>query len=83
MRVITGSARGRRLITLEGMDVRPTADRVKEGMFNAVQFEIEGRTVLDLLPVPVSLPWRRSAAARRAPCWWMLPSAPSPLRSGT
>lgn len=48
MRVITGSARGRRLITLEGMDVRPTADRVKEGMFNAVQFEIEGRTVLDL-----------------------------------
>ena len=48
MRVITGSARGRRLITLEGESVRPTADRVKEAMFSAVQFEIEGRSVLDL-----------------------------------
>ncbi len=48
MRVITGSARGRRLITLEGEDVRPTTDRVKEAMFSAVQFEVEGRQVLDL-----------------------------------
>ena len=48
MRVITGSARGRRLLTLEGEDVRPTTDRVKEAMFSAIQFEIEGRRVLDL-----------------------------------
>lgn len=48
MRVITGSARGRRLITLEGEHVRPTTDRVKEAMFSAVQFEVEGRQVLDL-----------------------------------
>ncbi len=48
MRVITGSARGRRLITLEGNDVRPTTDRVKEAMFSAIQFDIEGRRVLDL-----------------------------------
>ncbi|MCI6771605.1 MAG: 16S rRNA (guanine(966)-N(2))-methyltransferase RsmD [Oscillospiraceae bacterium] len=48
MRVITGSARGRNLITLEGEDVRPTTDRVKEALFSIIQFEIEGRKVLDL-----------------------------------
>jgi len=48
MRVITGTARGRRLKELEGMDTRPTTDRVKEGLFSALQFEIEGRRVLDL-----------------------------------
>ena len=48
MRVITGSARGRRLKELEGSETRPTTDRVKEGMFSALQFEIEGRKVLDL-----------------------------------
>ena len=48
MRVITGSARGRRLKELEGMETRPTTDRVKEGMFSALQFDIEGRRVLDL-----------------------------------
>ena len=48
MRVITGSARGRRLITLEGNDVRPTTDIVKEALFSIIQFELEGRKVLDL-----------------------------------
>ncbi len=48
MRVITGSAKGRRLITLEGEDIRPTGDKVKGAIFNSIQFEIEGRTVLDL-----------------------------------
>ena len=48
MRVITGSARGRRLQTLEGNDVRPTTDKVKEALFSIVQFELEGRRVLDL-----------------------------------
>ena len=48
MRVITGTARGRSLITLEGEDVRPTTDRVKEALFSIIQFELEGRTVLDL-----------------------------------
>ena len=48
MRVITGSARGRRLVTLEGDDVRPTTDIVKEALFSIIQFEIEGRNVLDL-----------------------------------
>lgn len=48
MRVITGSARGRKLETLTGEDVRPTTDRVKEGVFSAIQFRIEGRRFLDL-----------------------------------
>ena len=48
MRVITGSARGRKLKTLEGTDLRPTTDKVKESMFNILQFCIEGRRVLDL-----------------------------------
>ena len=48
MRVISGSARGRRLRELQGMDTRPTTDKVKESLFNIIQFEIEGRRVLDL-----------------------------------
>ena len=48
MRVITGSARGRRLKTPENEDIRPTTDNVKESVFNILQFDIEGRRVLDL-----------------------------------
>lgn len=48
MRVISGSARGRRLEALEGNDVRPTTDKVKESIFNIIQFGIEGRRFLDL-----------------------------------
>ena len=48
MRVITGSARGRKLITPTGRDVRPTPDMVKEALFSALQFDIEGRRILDL-----------------------------------
>ncbi len=48
MRVITGKARGRRLQTLAGDDVRPTTDKVKESVFSAIQFEVEGRMFLDL-----------------------------------
>ena len=49
MRVITGTARGKRLVTVEGTDVvRPTTDAVKEAIFSAIQFETEGSVVLDL-----------------------------------
>lgn len=48
MRVITGSARGRKLKTLEGDSVRPTTDKVKESIFNIIQFDIEGRRILDM-----------------------------------
>ena len=48
MRVITGSARGRRLEEPAGRDIRPTTDLVKEAVFSIVQFDVEGRRVLDL-----------------------------------
>ena len=43
MRIITGSQRGKKLTALEGEQVRPTTDRVKESLFNILQFGIEGR----------------------------------------
>ena len=48
MHVITSTARGRKLGQLQGMDTRPTTDQVKESIFNIIQFDIEGRRVLDL-----------------------------------
>ncbi len=48
MRIITGSARGISLHTLAGENTRPTSERAKEAVFSMLQFEIEGRRVLDL-----------------------------------
>lgn len=48
MRIISGTARGRRLKTLEGMDVRPTTEKVKEAIFSSIQFDLLQATVLDL-----------------------------------
>ncbi len=48
MRVISGTAKGTVLKTPEGMDTRPTADRVKEAMFSILQFDLPGTKVLDL-----------------------------------
>lgn len=48
MRIITGKARGARLKTLEGEATRPTSERCKEALFSMLQFDIEGRDVLDL-----------------------------------
>ena len=48
MRVITGKARGIQLKTPDGMQTRPTADRVKEALFSIINFDIPGARVLDL-----------------------------------
>ncbi len=48
MRVITGSARGRKLEAPQGLETRPTSDMVKEAMFSIIQFEVEEAMVLDL-----------------------------------
>ena len=48
MRVVSGSARGRKLKDYFGNEIRPTSDMVKESIFNIVQFDIEGRRILDL-----------------------------------
>ena len=48
MRIISGTARGTKLYTLEGLNTRPTLDRVKESIFNIIQNEISESIVLDL-----------------------------------
>ncbi len=48
MRVITGSAGGRKLKSPKGEEVRPTTDHVKQALFNILQYDLEGRRVLDL-----------------------------------
>lgn len=48
MRIISGTARGTKLFTLEGLDTRPTLDRVKEPLFNIINFDLEDAVVLDL-----------------------------------
>lgn len=48
MRVIAGTARGVQLKTPEGMQTRPTIDRVKEALFSIIHFDLPGAKVLDL-----------------------------------
>lgn len=48
MRIIAGTARGRRFDAPKGMDTRPTLDRVKEAVFGSIQFDLPGSRVLDL-----------------------------------
>jgi 16S rRNA (guanine966-N2)-methyltransferase len=48
MRIISGSARGTKLVNLGSADIRPTLDRVKESFFNQVGPGLEGLTFLDL-----------------------------------
>ncbi len=48
MRVISGDVKGKKLTAPQGLNTRPTTDRVKEAIFSAIQFDIEGRKVLDL-----------------------------------
>ncbi len=48
MRVIAGSAKGRKLVTPEGMNTRPTTDMLKEALFGMIQFDVPGAEFLDL-----------------------------------
>jgi len=48
MRIISGTSKGRRLITQKGQSLRPTSDRVKEAIFSILGDEVEGKVVLDL-----------------------------------
>lgn len=75
MRVITGSARGRRLETLDGLDVRPTTEKVKEAIFSSIQFEIEGANILDLFAGSGQL--GIEALSRGANKCWFADASPS------
>ncbi len=48
MRVIGGTAKGRRVKSFKGQSLRPTADRVKEALFNILPHDLSGWKVLDL-----------------------------------
>jgi 16S rRNA (guanine(966)-N(2))-methyltransferase RsmD len=48
VRIITGSKKGKKLLTPEGVNTRPTSERIKGAMFSSIQFDIENRRVLDL-----------------------------------
>ncbi len=48
MRVISGEKRGLNLLTLEGLNTRPTLDRVKETMFNVINFDLVSKNCLDV-----------------------------------
>lgn len=48
MRVISGKSRGKKLVSLDGDNTRPTLDRVKEALFNIIQFKVKDAVVLDL-----------------------------------
>jgi 16S rRNA (guanine(966)-N(2))-methyltransferase RsmD len=48
MRIISGTSKGRKLVTPRSQSLRPTSDRVKESIFNILQDEIVGKVVLDL-----------------------------------
>lgn len=66
MRIITGRARGLSLTVPKTYDVRPTADRVKESLFNIIGSKIIGAKVLDLFAGTGNLgleSWSRGAAA--------------------
>lgn len=48
MRIISGTSRGRKLVTPKDQSLRPTSDRVKESIFDILQDDLEGKVVLDL-----------------------------------
>ena len=65
MRIITGKARGLQLTVPKTYDVRPTADRVKESVFNIIGSKIIGARVLDLFAGTANLgleSWSRGAS---------------------
>jgi 16S rRNA (guanine966-N2)-methyltransferase len=48
MRIISGKFRGRKLVSIQGRHIRPTADRVREALFNIIAHKVPARSVLDL-----------------------------------
>lgn len=66
MRIITGKARGLRLNVPKNYDVRPTADRVKESLFNILGMQVKNASVLDFFAGSGNLgleAWSRGAAS--------------------
>ena len=78
MRIITGTARGTKLVSLEGETTRPTSERAKEAVFSMLAFEISGREVLDLFSGSGQL--ALEALSRGATHATLVDSAPGAIR---
>lgn len=77
MRVITGSARGRRLETLEGEEItRPTSEAVKEALFSMIQFELEEERLSICFRGRVSWELKRCQEAQDTVPLWRIIEAP-------
>lgn len=48
IRIIAGTCKGRKLFSVRGLTTRPTAERLREAVFNILSFEMQGAVVLDL-----------------------------------
>jgi 16S rRNA (guanine966-N2)-methyltransferase len=70
LRVISGTARGTALAAPKGLETRPTADMVRESLFNILQGEIAGRSVVDLFAG--SGAFGIEALSRGALCAWFV-----------
>lgn len=79
MRVIAGSARSLPLKTLEGMDTRPTTDRIKETLFNMIQSEIPGCRFLDLYAGSGAIAIEALSRGAKKPCWLKIPKQRVPV----
>lgn len=74
MRIISGLAKGRKLLSPVGMGTRPTLDRVKESIFDIIQNEVYGATVLDVFAGTGSL--GLEAASRGAKNCYLVDKSP-------
>ncbi len=78
MRVIAGSAKSLKLKTIEGMETRPTQDRIKETLFNMIQYDIPGCLFLDIFAGSGGI--GIEALSRGAAQAYFVESAGKPLR---
>lgn len=82
LRVIAGSAKGRKLLTPEGMNTRPTTDRLREALFGMIQFDVPETEFLDLFAGSGAIGIEAlSRGAARLDCVEQSPQAVSCIRT--
>ena len=78
MRVIAGSARRIALKTVEGLNTRPTTDRIKETLFNMLQYQISGCRFLDLFSGSGAIGIEALSRGAKELCLWKIIPVPFP-----
>ena len=78
MRIISGTARGRKLHAPDGNETRPTADRVRESLFNIIQAHVRDARVLDIFAGTGAL--ALEAISRGAECAVLIDNSPDAVR---